>query len=69
MTSQELLAMKKKFEHDGRQAMGVHLPAKDAKELRWELHQMYGQDPGPVIATLFGMEVLSYDADEVSFET
>ncbi|MBF0341091.1 MAG: hypothetical protein HQL95_09050 [Magnetococcales bacterium] len=64
----EILKCKLAFEADGKQAMGVNLPPELAKLVRWELHQYYGADPGEQLTTLYGMEVLSLDADEVSFE-
>ncbi|MEO5341424.1 MAG: hypothetical protein H7837_13065 [Magnetococcus sp. MYC-9] len=58
---------KEAFEADGRQAIGVHLTAEQAGFLRWELHQLYGTDPGQWLPTLYGLEVLSSDARELSF--
>ncbi len=55
-------------EADGSQVIGIRLTAEMAKEIRWELTQMYGQDPGEELTLLFGAEVLSQDADELSFE-
>ncbi|MBF0614433.1 MAG: hypothetical protein G8237_05740 [Magnetococcales bacterium] len=64
----QVLENKQLFEADGRQALGVHLPAELAKALRWELHQYYGNDPGADLTTLYGIEVLSVDAPEIRFE-
>ncbi len=59
--------LKEQFEADGRQAVGVHLTPDQAGFLRWELHQLYGKDPGESLPTLFGLEVLSSTAQELSF--
>ncbi|MBF0181736.1 MAG: hypothetical protein HQM03_17090 [Magnetococcales bacterium] len=64
----DLLVLKNAFEADGQHALGVHLTPDWAKELRWELHQYYGKDPGERLTTVYGMEVLSLDAEEVRFE-
>ncbi|MBF0296907.1 MAG: hypothetical protein HQL96_17115 [Magnetococcales bacterium] len=64
----DLLARKNDFEADGHHALGVHLPTDWAKELRWELHQYYGKDPGERLTTIYGMEVLTLDAEELRFE-
>lgn len=58
-----------KIEKDGSQVIGIHLTAKLTKEIRWELTQMYGSDPGPNLQLLFGAEVLSQDADELKLIT
>jgi len=63
-----LTLLREQFEADGRLATGVHLPADLAAQIRWELHQMYGFDPGEGLMTIYGMEVLSTDAPEVRFE-
>lgn len=55
------------FEANGRHAMGVHLTPELTKALRWELHQYYGNDPGEQLTTLYGMEILSFDAAELMF--
>ena len=59
--------LKEAFEADGRQAVGVHLTPDQAGFLRWELHQLYGADPGPCLPTLYGLEVLSTDAHVLHF--
>jgi hypothetical protein len=46
----------------------VHLPADIARSIRRELLQLYGQDPGEGLTTLFGIEVLSTSAPEIKFE-
>ena len=52
-------------EADGSQVIGLHLTAALTREIRWELTQMYGSDPGPDLQLLFGAEILSQDADEL----
>ncbi|MBF0126270.1 MAG: hypothetical protein HQM02_03575 [Magnetococcales bacterium] len=64
----EVYRQKTVYEADGRHAMGVHLTPELAKELRWELHQYYGADPGERLMTIYGMEVLSLDAPVLRFE-
>lgn len=64
----EFKQLLQRFEADGRHAMGVELPARVAAELRWELYQLYGADPGKELTTLFGVAVLSTDADQIRFE-
>lgn len=63
-----LMRLRAAFEGDDRLASGVHLPADVAAAIRWELHLMYGFDPGVDLMTLYGMEVLSTDATAVRFE-
>ncbi|MBF0161045.1 MAG: hypothetical protein HQL88_02045 [Magnetococcales bacterium] len=60
-------SLKESFEADGSQAVGVHLTPEQAGFLRWELHQLYGTDPGPCLPTLYGLEVLSTDAPALRF--
>ncbi|MBF0461488.1 MAG: hypothetical protein HQL87_08835 [Magnetococcales bacterium] len=67
MTLEVLKNLKEAFEADGCQAIGVHLAPEQAGYLRWELHQYYGKDPGEVLPALYGMEVLSTNAPELSF--
>jgi hypothetical protein len=57
------------FEADGTQVIGIHLTPEMTKAIRWELHLMYGKDPGDDLVLLFGAAVLSQDADELRFET
>lgn len=64
----EVKEWRAKFEADGRQALGIHLTAAQAAALRDELHHLYGKDPGPRLTTLYGMEVLSVDAESLWFE-
>jgi hypothetical protein len=68
LTLKEFKKLLEAFEADGRQAMGIHLPADTAAVLRKELHHLYGFDPGEGLTTLFGLEVLSTDAPEIRFE-
>ncbi|MBF0609676.1 MAG: hypothetical protein G8345_01555 [Magnetococcales bacterium] len=68
MTLKELKALKEEFEKDGRQAMAVYLTSEQAKELRWEIHQLYGFDPGEMLTTLYGMSVAAIDAPTFRFE-
>jgi len=68
MTLDEFKLLKDAFEADGKLALGVYLPAADAQELRRELTSYYAQDPGEWLTTLYGVQVLSIDADEVLFE-
>lgn len=63
----EFEKLKEAFEADGQQAVGVHLTLEQAGFLRWELHQLYGKDPGASLPTLFGLEVLSSDAPTLRF--
>jgi hypothetical protein len=66
-----LKELKKKideFEKDGRYCMGINLPHDMAVELRKELRYLYGRDLGENPAILFGKEVISIDAPELSFE-
>jgi hypothetical protein len=60
--------LKEKAEEEGRQVVGVHLTPDQAGFLRWELHQLYGKDPGETLPTLYGVEVLSSNAQELRFE-
>ncbi|MBF0308922.1 MAG: hypothetical protein HQL56_05280 [Magnetococcales bacterium] len=60
--------LKTAFEAGGRQAMGIRLTPEQAVSLRWELHQMYGFDPGESLTTLYGLEVLSTEAEQLTFE-
>ncbi|OSM02121.1 hypothetical protein [Magnetofaba australis] len=64
----ELEAERKAFEDEHGSAMAVRLTPEMAKGLRWELHCYFGVDPGPDLYTLFGMEVLTKEADALSFE-
>ncbi len=64
----EIKRLKERFEADGRQATGIHVTTEQARELRRELHQLYGFDPGPALSTFYGVEVLSTDATELRFE-
>ena len=64
----EIKRLKEEFEAKHGSCMGVHLPANIAKKIRWELHNLYGQDPGEGLTTLFGIEVISTDAPEIKFE-
>ena len=68
MDLSELERLKDEFEAGGRQATGVHLTAAQAAALRHELHMYYSCDPGPELMTMFGMEPLSVNADELRFE-
>ncbi|MBF0123933.1 MAG: hypothetical protein HQL60_01195 [Magnetococcales bacterium] len=69
MTLSELKQLKDRYEFDGgRQAMGVRLTAAQAADLRWELYQIYGNDPGQSLMTLYGLAVLSTDAPSLQFE-
>jgi len=68
MTLDEFKVLKDAYEADGKLAMGVYLPASDAKELRRELTSYYAQDPGEWLTTIYGVQVLSITADEVLFE-
>ncbi len=56
-------------EADGSQVIGIHLTAEMAKAIRWELHLMYGKDPGEELILLYGAEVLSHDADKLTLVT
>ena len=68
MTLSEVKKLKNEFEADGSQAMGVHLTKEQSTELRRELHHLYGFDNGENLTTLYGIEVMSTDADSFSFE-
>ena len=68
MTLKELKILIHEFEKNGKHCMGINLPANIATELRKELHQLYGSDPGESLPTLFGVEVLSTNAPILSFE-
>ena len=66
-----LKELKKKideFEKDGRYCMGINLTSDMAVEIRKELRYMYGRDLGENPCILFGKEVVSIDAPELSFE-
>ena len=66
-----LKELKKKideFEEDGRYCMGINLTHDMAVEVRKELRHLYGRDLGENPAILFGKEVISIDAPELSFE-
>ncbi len=64
----EIKRLKEEFEADGSHCMGIHLTTDLAAEVRKELHDYYGRDLGEPMMTLFGAEVLSTDAPEISFE-
>ncbi len=64
----ELQRLKEAFEAKHHSCIGVHLTADIAEKIHWELHNLYGQDPGEGLTTLFGIEVLSTDAHEIKFE-
>ncbi|MBF0284011.1 MAG: hypothetical protein HQL51_06085 [Magnetococcales bacterium] len=68
MTLKDLHNYREIWEKSGCQALGVRLTAPQAAALRWELHQLYGQDPGPRLTTLYGLEVLQTDAEAFSLE-
>lgn len=68
MTLKEFSALKEDYERDGRQATGVRLTPDQARELRRELAHLYGQDPGERLTTLYGLEVLTIQADRIAFE-
>ena len=63
-----LKGLKEEFEENNRFCTGVHLPADIARSIRRELLQLYGQDPGEGLTTLFGIEVLSTNAPEIKFD-
>ncbi len=66
-----LKELKKKideFEKDGRYCMGINLTHEMAVEVRKELRYLYGRDLGENPTILFGKEVTSIDAPELSFE-
>ncbi|MEO5377640.1 MAG: hypothetical protein H7832_07665 [Magnetococcus sp. DMHC-6] len=69
MTLPEFKHLLEEFEADGRQALGVYLTKEQAVDLRWELYQLYGSDPGPHLTTLYGLGVLATDAPFLRFET
>lgn len=64
----EIKRLKEEFEADGSHCMGIHLTADLAVKVRKELHDYYGRDPGEPLMTLFGAEILTTDASELSFE-
>ncbi|MBF0152949.1 MAG: hypothetical protein HQL64_04320 [Magnetococcales bacterium] len=66
MLLKKILFLKESFERDGRQPLGIRLTTDQAKEVRWELHQLYGFDPGPGLMPLYGMEILATDAKELA---
>ena len=68
ITLKEFTDFKKQFEADGRQATGVWLTPDQAVELRRELYNLYGEDPGDKLMTLYGLEVLSTEAKELRFD-
>ena len=66
-----LKELKKKideFEKDGHYCMGINLTSEMAVEVRKELRHLYGRDLGENPSILFGKEVLSIDAPELSFD-
>ncbi|MEO5363406.1 MAG: hypothetical protein H7838_07260 [Magnetococcus sp. DMHC-8] len=69
LSLKEFEQLKENFEADGQQAIGVHLTPEQAGFLRWELHQLYGRDLGESLPALFGLEVLSNDAEALRFVT
>lgn len=69
MTLHELKTLKETFEQDGRQATGVRLTADQAADCRWELHQLYGYDPGEYLTPLYGLEIVSIQAETLQFDT
>lgn len=68
MNLKEFRALKEEYERDGRQAAGVRLTRAQAEQLRRELAHLYGQDPGERLTTLYGIEVVTIDADHCAFE-
>ncbi|MBF0137766.1 MAG: hypothetical protein H7833_14920 [Magnetococcus sp. DMHC-1] len=68
MLLKKIFSLKESFEKDGRQPLGIRLTPDQAKDVRWELHQMYGFDPGPDLMPLYGMEILATDAEELTIE-
>ena len=64
----ELKKLKEEYEATHPSCNGVHLTADSAKKIRWELHNLYGQDPGEGLTTLFGIEVLSTNSPDIKFE-
>ena len=69
LSLKEIKLLKEKFEADGRQATGVYVTTEQARELRRELHQLYGFDPGENLTTFYGVEVLAIDAPAFRFES
>jgi len=56
------------FEADGSHCMGINLTKEMTEEVRKELKYLYGRDLGENPNLLFGREVVSIDAPELSFE-
>lgn len=68
MTLAQFKKLKEAFEANGQICTGVYLTGEQAQELRHELYLFYGQDPGPMLTTLYGVEVLSISADTFALE-
>ncbi|MBF0424223.1 MAG: hypothetical protein HQL66_00155 [Magnetococcales bacterium] len=66
MLLKKILSLKESCERDGQHPLGIRLTPEQAREVRWELHQLYGFDPGPELMPLYGMEVLATDADTMT---
>lgn len=65
----ELKRKIEEVEKDGTQVIGVHLTKEMAQAIHWELKQMYGLDWDDDLTLLYGIEVVSQDADELILET
>lgn len=65
----ELKKMIDEVEADGTQVIGLHLTPEMSKAIHFELSQMYGCDLDEDLTLLFGIEVLSQDADELEMVT
>ena len=56
------------FEERHGQVTAIHLTAEMTRQIRWELNQLYGSDPGEQLTLLFGTEVVSQSAKEFKLE-
>ncbi|MDH4130112.1 MAG: hypothetical protein OEV44_15255 [Spirochaetota bacterium] len=67
MTIKELKQLIDEFEKDGKHCMGVHLPKNVAIEIQKELTNLYRFNQKD-LTTIYGVEILSTNADIIKFE-
>ncbi|MCF6281381.1 MAG: hypothetical protein L3J28_04085 [Candidatus Polarisedimenticolaceae bacterium] len=65
----ELKEAMEEVEADGSLVVGIHIPAKMAKKLHFELYRMHSTGADNELILLFGAEVLSQEADKLTFIT
>ena len=65
----ELKEAMEEVEADGSLVVGIHIPAEMAKKLHFELYKAHSTEAANELILLFGAEVLSQEADKLSFIT